>query len=219
MLLLAAAALAAGAPGQLLESAGKLPRFTLHGADLEAPGMLEKVVSQVAYRGEVILVCGDAKPTASSANGLNTILQLRALRLHYVLYLSDSAASCASLRGALPDVACVWSSRISAAKPKDGGLCVQLYWGYAFYFYDLRKHYLARMTIELGLNVLQTDTDVVWLANPYAPIHALSCPPTLTLALALALALPSPSPSPSPTPSPSPPGTRRSRPSSRACSS
>ena len=124
-------------------------------------------VSQVAYQREIILVCGDAKPTASSANGLNTILQLRALRLHHILYLSDSAASCASLRMAVPDVACVWSSRIAATRPRNGGLCVQLYWGYAFYFYDLRKYYTARMATELGVNVLQTDTDVVWLANPY----------------------------------------------------
>ena len=60
-----------------------------------------------------------------------------------------------------------WSSRISPTKPKNGGLCVQLYWGYAFYFYDLRKHYTSRMTSEFGINVLHTDTDVVWLANPY----------------------------------------------------
>ena len=148
-------------------SAGKLPPFTLHGADLEVPGTLARVVSQVAYRRELILVCGDAKPTASSANGLNTLISLRAIGLHNVLYLSDSASSCASLRMALPEVACVWSSRINATKPRVGGLCVQLYWGYAFYFYDLRKHYTARMAIEMGINVLQTDTDVVWLANPY----------------------------------------------------
>ena len=129
--------------------------------------MLEAVVKQVAYRREIIIVCGDAKPTASSANGLNTLMQLRALNLHHVLYLSDSAASCAALRLAMPTVACVWSSRIPATKPKNGGLCVQLYWGYAFYFYDLRKHYAARMATELSINVLQTDTDVVWLGNPY----------------------------------------------------
>ena len=154
-------------PSDLYESAGKLPTFTYHGQDLEAPGVFEAVVKQVSYRGEIILVCGDAKPTASSANGLNTLMQLRALQLHHVLYLSDSAASCAALRHAMPEVACVWSSRIPATKPKVGGLCVQLYWGYAFYFYDLRKHYLARMAIEMSINVLQTDTDVVWLANPY----------------------------------------------------
>ncbi|KOO25999.1 hypothetical protein Ctob_012854 [Chrysochromulina tobinii] len=131
------------------------------------PGALAKVVSQVAYRRELILVCGDAKPSASAANGLNTVLALRALRLHHILYLSDSSASCAALRLALPEVACVWSSRINATKPRDAGLCVQLYWGFAFYFYDLRKHYLARMAVELGINVLQTDTDVVWLGNPY----------------------------------------------------
>ncbi len=41
------------------------------------------------------------------------------------------------------------------------------HWGFAFYFYDLRKHYAARLAVELRINVLQTDTDVVWLANPY----------------------------------------------------
>ena len=167
MALAALAASAAVAGDDLYESAGLLPQFTLHGANLEEPGALAAVVSQVAYRKEVILVCGDAQPTASSANGLNTLLQLRALHLHHVLYLSDGAASCAALRRTLPEVACVWSSRISPKKPANGGLCVQLYWSYAFYFYDLRKHYAARMTIELGVNVLQTDTDVVWLANPY----------------------------------------------------
>ena len=149
------------------ESAGKLPVFTHHGHDLEQPGVLAEVVKQVSYNKEIILVCGDAKPTASAANGLNTLMQFRALRLHHILYLSDSTESCASVRLALPEVACVWSSRISPTKPKHGGLCVQLYWGYAFYFYDLRKHYTTRITSELGINVLHTDTDVVWLANPY----------------------------------------------------
>ena len=27
---------------------------------------------------------------------------------------------------------------------------MQLYWGFAFYFYDLRKHYAARIAIDLG---------------------------------------------------------------------
>lgn len=158
---------AAAAADVLFESASRLPPFTEFGADLNVPGTLERVVSQIAYRGEVILVCGDAAPTASSANGLNTVLQLYALRLHHVLYISDSRSSCDRLRDAVPSLACVWSSRLSPAKPKGGGLCVELYWGYAFYFYDLRKHYAARMAIDLGINVLQTDTDVVWLANPY----------------------------------------------------
>ena len=151
----------------MLESAGRLPAFTAFGADLESPGALELAISQIAYEREVILVCGDASPTASSANGLNTVLQLRALGLHHILFLSVSAASCSAMREVVPDLACVWSSRLSPQKPANGGLCVQLYWGYAFYFYDLRKHYTARMAIEFGVNVLQTDTDVVWLANPY----------------------------------------------------
>ena len=149
------------------ESAGKLPEFTAFGADLEVPGTLEHVVAQRAFRRELILVCGDSSPTASSANGLNTVMQLYALRLHHVLYISDSAAACARLRSALPSLACVWSSRINSSKPKNGGLCAEKYWGFAFYFYDLRKHYAARLAVELRINVLQTDTDVVWLANPY----------------------------------------------------
>jgi hypothetical protein len=154
-------------PSALYESAHKLPAFSAFGSDLEATGSLEHVLSQIAYRGEVILVCGDASPTASSANGLNTVLQLYALQLHHVLYISDSADSCSRLRVAVPSLACVWSSRIKTTRPENGGLCVQLYWGYAFYFYDLRKHYVARIATEFGINVLQTDTDVVWLANPY----------------------------------------------------
>ena len=149
------------------ESAGRLPRFTAFAADLETPGMLERVVAQLAYRREIIVVCGDSAPTASSANGLNTVMQLYALRLHHVLYISDSAAACHRLRSALPSLACVWSSRISNTKPKNGGICIEKHWSFAFYFYVIRKHYAQRMAIELGINVLQTDTDVVWLANPY----------------------------------------------------
>ena len=202
----AAAAAEGGAPtstalAKAYESAGKLPEFTAFGADLEVPGTLERVVAQRAFRRELILVCGDASPTASSANGLNTVMQLYALRLHHVLYISDSAAACAKLRSALPSLACVWSSRINSTKPKNGGLCAEKvrqppplprpshapppcaavparpltcgewaaaqHWGFAFYFYDLRKHYAARLAVELRINVLQTDTDVVWLANPY----------------------------------------------------
>ena len=59
----------------------------------------------------------------------------------------------------------MWSSRINASKPQHDGICVGKHWSFAFYFYDLRKHYAARMTIDLGLNVLQTDTDAVWLAT------------------------------------------------------
>ena len=48
----------------LFESAGKLPQFTHHGADLEQPGVFEAVVKQIAYKREVILVCGDAMAAA-----------------------------------------------------------------------------------------------------------------------------------------------------------
>eukprot|EP00966_Prymnesium_polylepis_P280861 6489590-Prymnesium_polylepis.1 len=41
-----------------------------------------------------------------------------------------------------------------------------------FYFYDVRKHYVARLAADLGYNVLQTDTDVVWFANPYPALKA-----------------------------------------------
>ncbi|EOD35016.1 hypothetical protein EMIHUDRAFT_455458 [Emiliania huxleyi CCMP1516] len=163
-----------GIPRQRMwNSAGRLPPFTAFGTDLEAEGALARVASQLAYQRELIIVCSDAAPTASASNALNTVLQLRALGLHHVLFLSDSPASCLSMRGALPDIACVWSSRLPKTMPANPGLCAKMYWGYAFYFYDLRKHYAARLAIEFGVNVLQTDTDVVWLSNPYPTLKGI----------------------------------------------
>lgn len=135
--------------------------------------MLQQVVGEVSFQHELIMVCGDGAPGASSATAINIVMQLHALRLHHVLFISDSNASCHALREALPRLACVWSSRLPTSKPPNPGLAVQLYWGFAFYFYDIRKHYLARMAIELGVNVLQTDTDAVWLANPYPALKGI----------------------------------------------
>ena len=92
------------------------PRFAAFGADLESPGMLAAAARQIAWRGEVILTCGDGTDYASPT-ALNTVLQLYALKLHHVLYVSDSAESCAALRRAVPSLACVWSSMINASKP------------------------------------------------------------------------------------------------------
>ena len=158
-------------PSQSFDSRGKLPPFTSFGADLEAPGALARAASEIAYRGELILVCGDGSAYASPT-ALNTVLQFYALRLHHVLYLSDSRASCERLRRAVPSLACAWSSIINASKPAHGSVCVEKYWDKRFYFYNLRKTYLMRLTAELGLNVLQTDTDAVWLASPYPALKA-----------------------------------------------
>ena len=43
----------------------------------------------------------------------------------------------------------MWSSRINASKPQHDGICVGKHWSFAFYFYDLRKHYAARLAVEL----------------------------------------------------------------------
>ena len=126
------------------------PRFAAFGADLESPGMLELAARQIAWRGEVILACGDGTDYASPT-ALNVVLQFYALKLHHVLYVSDSAASCTALRRAVPSLACVWSSLINASKPAHGSVCVKKYWDKRFYFYNLRKHYLMRLTSELGL--------------------------------------------------------------------
>ena len=83
------------------------------------------------------------------------MLQLWALRLRHVLFVSDSAASCESLRTALPSLACVWSSRIPCTKPHNGGICNKLYWDMRFYFYHVRKDIVTRCAVDLGLNVLQ----------------------------------------------------------------
>ena len=147
------------------------PRFAAFGADLESPGVLAAAARQIAWRGEVILACGDGTDYASPT-ALNVVLQFYALKLHHVLYVSDSAASCAALRRAVPSLACVWSSLINASKPAHESVCVKKYWDKRFYFYNLRKHYLMRLTSELGLNVLQTDTDVVWFTDPYPALYS-----------------------------------------------
>ena len=136
------------------------PLFPSFGVDIEAPGALAKAAAEISVKNEVILVCGDGSAYASPT-ALNTVLQLYALRLHHVLYLSDSLASCVSLRRALPSLACVWSSQLNASKPRHDSVCVQKYWDMRFYFYNVRKHVLSRLVGELGYNVLQTDTDVV----------------------------------------------------------
>ena len=147
------------------------PRFAAFGADLESPGVLAAAARQIAWRGEVILACGDGTDYASPT-ALNVVLQFYALKLHHVLYVSDSAASCAALRRAVPSLACMWSSLINASKPAHESVCVKKYWDKRFYFYNLRKHYLMRLTSELGLNVLQTDTDVVWFTDPYPALYS-----------------------------------------------
>lgn len=148
------------------ESQGLLPEFTSFGEDVAQPGALARAAAQISFRREVILICGDGSAFASPM-ALNTVLQFWAMRLRHVLYVSDSPESCARLRNGAPGLACVWSSSINKTKPVNGGLCNQKYWDMRFYFYVIRKEIVARLAVELGINVLQTDTDVAWFANPY----------------------------------------------------
>ena len=153
------------------ESAGKLPPFTSFAADLNAPGALERAAEQVSYRKEIILVCGDGSAYASPT-ALNTVLQFYALRLRHVLYVSDGPDACVSLRRAVPTLACAWSSVLNTSKPTHDSVLVKKWWDMRFYFYNIRKHMLSRLAGELGYNVLQTDTDVAWFANPYPALKA-----------------------------------------------
>lgn len=153
------------------ESAGKLPTFSLFAADVANVSTLKAVVKQVAYRNEIILLCGDGQATGSP-NALNTALQFYAMRLRHVLFVSDTAESCERLRAGLPELACVWSSRVPRTKPDNGGGCVKRFWDMRFYFYDVRKHMVSMLAGELGMNVLQTDTDVAWFHNPYGVLKS-----------------------------------------------
>ena len=151
--------------------AGKLQPFTLNGADVANSSILRDVVRQVAYRNEIILLCGDGQ-ASGSPNALNTALQFYAMRLRHVLFVSDTAESCRRLRSGLPSLACVWSSRVPRTKPENGGGCVRRFWDMRFYFYDVRKHMVSQLAGELGVNVLQTDTDVAWFSNPYGALKS-----------------------------------------------
>jgi hypothetical protein len=153
------------------ESVGKLGAFTHFGADVANVSLLRAAVSQVAYRNELILLCGDGQ-AGGSPTALNTVLQFYALRLRHVLFVSDSARSCERLRAGLPGLACVWSSRVSRTKPQNDGGCVKRFWDMRFYFYDVRKHLVSVLAGEMGFNVLQTDTDVAWFNNPYGVLKS-----------------------------------------------
>ena len=158
-------------PPAHFESAGRLPPFTSFGTDLNLPGALERAAEQIAYRREIILVCGDGSAYASPT-ALNTVLQFYALRLRHVLYISDSAAACERLRVAVPTLACAWSSVVNTSKPQHDSVLVKKWWDMRFYFYNVRKSMLSRLAGELGYSVIQTDTDVAWFANPYPSLKA-----------------------------------------------
>ena len=173
---------------ELYESAGKLPAFTSFGVDVEKPGALAKAAAEISYKREIFLVCGDGSAYASPT-ALNTVLQLYALRIRHVLYMSDGPAACARLRHAVPTLACAWSSVVNTSKPTHDSVLVKKWWDMRFYFYNVRKHLLSRLAGELGYNVMQTDTDVAWFANPYPALkegrlrdHQLIVQPDLPLA-------------------------------------
>ena len=112
-----------------------------------------------------------------------------ALRIRHVLYMSDGPEACARLRRAVPTLACAWSSIINTSKPAHDSVLVRKWWDMRFYFYNVRKHILSRLAGELGYNVMQTDTDVAWFANPYPALkhgpmgeHQLISQPDLPLA-------------------------------------
>ena len=186
--MVAGASAIAAQPPELFESAGKLPPFTSFGADIEQPGALAKAAAEIAYKKEIFLVCGDGSAYASPT-ALNTVLQLYALRIRHVLYMSDGPEACARLRRAVPTLACAWSSIINTSKPAHDSVLVRKWWDMRFYFYNVRKHILSRLAGELGYNVMQTDTDVAWFANPYPALkhgpmgeHQLISQPDLPLA-------------------------------------
>ena len=126
------------------------PRFAAFGADLESPGVLAAAARQIAWRGEVILACGDGTDYASPT-ALNVVLQFYALKLHHVLYVSDTPQSCERLRTGISDLKCVWSSRIPTTRPPHDGICVKRYWDMRFFFYDLRSALAAARTAAAHL--------------------------------------------------------------------
>ena len=124
--------------------------FTEFAADVEQPGVLRRVVEQVAVRNEIILVSGDGSSYASPT-ALNTVLQFRDLGHTNVLYVSDTPQSCERLRTDIHDLKCVWSSRIPTTRPPHDGICVKRYWDMRFFFYDLRSALAAARTAAAHL--------------------------------------------------------------------
>ena len=124
--------------------------FTEFAADVEQPGVLRRVVEQVAVRNEIILVSGDGS-SYPSPPAPNTVLQFRDLGHTNVLYVSDTPQSCERLRTGIPDLKCVWSSRIPTTRPPHDGICIKRYWDMRFFFYDLRSALAAARTAAAHL--------------------------------------------------------------------
>ena len=109
----------------------------------------------------------------ASPLALNVVRQLRAFGHEHVLHLSDSRASCEKLRKYDGRINCVWSSRVPKHMPLPPSECMRAYYDMRFFFYDVRKRAISDL-LDLGYNVLQSDTDVVWLADPYPLLEHLA---------------------------------------------
>lgn len=179
-------------PARTASSAGAAPSNgatgrlgDLFGADIGdgTTGVLSRVAARVARGKEIITLSADASLVAAPL-ALNVIRQLRALDLDHVLHLSDSHASCLKLQRYDPAINCVWTSRIPATRPTPPSGCMRQFYDMRFYFYDVRKTMIASLVSDHGYNVLQSDTDVVWLADPYPALShlAAAAPGSLLLA-------------------------------------
>ena len=142
--------------------------------DLEAPHVLHNAASRRSTpAGDVILLAsGPDDNSLSMAQNAAHMMERLGLRRHALL-LVDSIETCERVGERIVGAdGCFWSSRVMGVRPSDS-ISMQRYWDWRFRLYWPKKHYMAEL-IRLGFSVLQIDTDVVWVHDPFPLLHAIS---------------------------------------------
>ena len=136
--------------------------------DLEAPGALLAAARMLANeRNELVfMVTGNDANSVRVLNSSLVTLETIGLRKH-TLVIADSWETCEALL-APP---CFWTSRTLRNKPAMS-ITIDKFWDWRFKFYHIKKRYMA-MLVSWGFSVLQTDTDVVWVHDPFPVLKSI----------------------------------------------
>ena len=136
--------------------------------DLEAPGALLAAAQLLAneHNELVFMVTGPDTNSVRVTNSSLVSLEGIGLRKH-TLVIADSWETC----GTLLAQPCFWTSRTLRTKPSSS-LTNDQFWDWRFKFYYIKKRYMAQL-VTAGYSVLQTDTDTVWVHDPFPVLRSM----------------------------------------------
>ena len=132
--------------------------------DLDLPNQLSAAVASVSEGGEIIMLTSDWNGIGSA---VNLVQQLRAWSLERrVLLLADRQETCARASATWAWLACGWSRGIPGFEHYATTGVVDLWT-----LWSAKWLVLARL-VEMRANVLMTDSDMLFMANPYPLLHS-----------------------------------------------